>query len=95
MSYTAPIEIPNGVSKLTFAETDGSNLSVTSSLDFKGDTQKPTVALSTPAVSVSVSRNRSFLVTWAGTDKTSGVAGYDVDYRVGPTGSWVPCARSR
>ena len=90
MSYTAPIEIPNGVSKLTFAETDGSNLSVTSSLDFKVDTQKPTVALSTPAVSVSVSRNRSFLVTWAGTDKTSGVAGYDVDYRVGPTGSWVP-----
>ncbi|MBN2148378.1 MAG: hypothetical protein JW726_13395 [Anaerolineales bacterium] len=48
------------------------------------DTQAPTAAATCPAQSSSL----SFGVSWSGTDDMSGIASYDVQYRVG-TGSWA------
>ena len=32
----------------------------------------------------------AIILTWSGSDKTSGLANYDVEVRHGPTGSWTP-----
>jgi hypothetical protein len=53
-----------------------------------------TIILDTAAPSastgcVATTSQRSFPVSWVGSDATSGIAVYDVQYRVGPGGTWV------
>jgi hypothetical protein len=49
------------------------------------DTVLPTSSASSPAQSV----NLSFTVSWSGSDNASGIAGYDVQYRIGAGGTWT------
>jgi hypothetical protein len=48
------------------------------------DTAPPSSGAASPASTASV----SFVVSWSGTDSLSGIATYDVQYRVGGSGSW-------
>lgn len=50
------------------------------------ETTAPTVNISSP----SFSEVRSFTVVWTGTDSGSGVASYDVQYKVDDGGTWTP-----
>jgi len=88
-TYTAPINPPSGVSTLLYRETDGATMSATQTLTFKVDTSTPVATLSAPALSVRVSKNRTFGVSWSAVDVGSGAANYDVQYRTSTTGSWV------
>jgi len=49
------------------------------------DTVAPTITVNGPAASLS----DSFIITWTGTDATSGILHYDVQYRVGRGGAWT------
>jgi hypothetical protein len=49
------------------------------------DTAPPTTSASSPASSEST----AFTVSWSGSDGSSGIADYDVQYRVGSGGSWT------
>lgn len=88
-TYTAPIAVPSGESTLLYRETDGFAMSATQTLNFKVDTSTPTAALSAPVLTVPTSKTRSFGVSWSGADSVSGIASYDVQYRVGASGAWV------
>jgi beta propeller repeat protein len=58
---------------------------------FKVDTARPTATLSAPAISTTASKTLSFKVSWSGNDGAdpkSGIAAYDVEYKVGPKGTW-------
>ena len=48
------------------------------------DTIAPTASASSPATTA----EHAFTVSWSGDDATSGVATYDVQYRVGSSGTW-------
>jgi hypothetical protein len=48
------------------------------------DTTPPSSSATSPASTTS----DSFVVSWSGTDNLSGIATYDVQYRVGSSGSW-------
>jgi len=50
------------------------------------DTLAPVSSAASPANSLQT----YFTVTWSGTDAHSGVASYDVEYRVGSDGEWIP-----
>jgi hypothetical protein len=50
------------------------------------DTLAPVSSATAPASS----QLTSFVVTWSGTDALSGIASYDVQYRVGSDGTWTP-----
>ena len=49
------------------------------------DTAAPTSSATSPPSSASV----SFTVSWSGSDSLSGIANYDVQYRVGSGGAWT------
>jgi len=53
---------------------------------FYVDTQSPSSAVNTLAAEQDQSR---FNVRWSGSDATSGVTSYDVQYRYGLTGNWI------
>jgi beta propeller repeat protein len=55
------------------------------------DTVKPSATPSAPAISTNVSKTLSFKVSWSGSDPLpqSGIAAYDVEYKVGPNGTWT------
>lgn len=86
---TAPIQIPPGVSKLTYRDTDGITMRKTAALDFRVDTSAPTAAVSAPVFSVLTASGRTFPVSWGGADAISGVAGYDVEYKTSASGVWT------
>jgi hypothetical protein len=89
-TYTAPIQVPSGVSSLTYRDTDGVTMRKTVTLDFKVDGSAPSAAMSVPAFSVPNSNSRTFRASWGGADSVSGVASYEVEYRTSPSGAWVP-----
>ena len=49
------------------------------------DTVSPSSSATSPATTISL----SFAVSWSGSDGLSGVASYDVQYRVGSGGAWT------
>jgi len=49
------------------------------------DTVAPTSIATSPAMAT----NKGIVVSWSGTDATSGIQCYDVQYRVGATGVWT------
>jgi hypothetical protein len=89
-TYTVPVVIPNGLTKITFRDTDGVTLSATDSIDFKVDTTEPVATISSPAMSVLASKNRTFNVSWMGADTGSGIDSYDVEYKTSAAGAWTP-----
>lgn len=49
------------------------------------DTMAPTTTITSPAETLS----QTFTVSWSGNDNLAGVDNYDIQYRVGSTGSWT------
>jgi len=88
-TYTAPIPIPSGQSKLSYYESDGVLSSDIGTLTFKVDTTAPRATLASPALSVPWYVGRSFKVAWNGSDAGSGVDAYEVRYRTSTVGAWV------
>ncbi len=87
-TFAAPIAIPQGVHTLYYRDSES-----TSTIDYlpvKVDCGPPTSKVSVPLVSATLSGVRQFPVHWSGIDPVSGIAGYDVDYRLGKTGTWRP-----
>jgi hypothetical protein len=72
-----------------FKDAAGNQSAVYSATTFL-DTVKPSATLSAPAISTNVSKTLSFKVSWTGSDPLpqSGIAAYDVQYKVGPKGTW-------
>jgi hypothetical protein len=90
ITYTAPVTMPEGVSKITFRDTDGVTASDVGHLDFTVDTTHPTATVSAPLYSVLVSTTRSYRINWGGADAGSGIAREDVQYKSGAAGNWTP-----
>jgi hypothetical protein len=87
-TYTAPIEIPEGLSTLKYLDTDGVSMGTSATLSFKVDSIKPTASVSAPAISVPTSKDKTIVVSWQGADAGSGVERFQVQSRILPSGTW-------
>lgn len=56
---------------------------------FKIDATGPAVSISAPSISTKVSKALSFKVWWPGVDSGSGVASYDIQYKINAGGAWT------
>ncbi len=90
-TYATPIPTKQGVHTLYyFAEDAYGQKSDVEHATFKVDTVKPTASVSAPYFSTDQSTTRKFTVSLSSGDAApgSGVASYDVDKKVGASGSW-------
>jgi DNA-binding beta-propeller fold protein YncE len=77
-SFTAPL----GQNTLSYYSTDAGGTETTKQQAFKVDSVKPSTVLTAPAISTNVSKTTTFKVKWSGADTLSGVASYDVQYKL-------------
>jgi hypothetical protein len=80
------LEAVNGVKTVYVQYKDlNNNISDTVTDTIIFDNTAPTASAASPAHTFDL----SFTVTWSGTDNASGIASYDVQYRVGSGGAWT------
>jgi hypothetical protein len=90
---TGPLTLSDGPHALTAKAADAAaNVSpVSAAANVFIDKVLPTAAIATPALSTNETATTALTVTWSGSDAapSSGITGYDVQYKIGSTGTWV------
>lgn len=89
-TYTAPFAVPQGVHTLYYHDVEGTAVFATMQRTFKVDSVAPSPTVAAPLFSVLVSTSRSYPISWGGTDAASGLSVFDVQFRAGASGAWVP-----
>jgi len=90
VTYTAPFEVPPGVSAISYRETDGTNPGSVGTITLKFDPVVPSAGISAPQISVPTYAGPSYPVSWWGSDALSGAAAYEVQYGPSAGGPWTP-----
>jgi len=90
LTYTAPLSTTAGVRTLFYRGEDDFGLGEVGSKVVKWDPTAPVLSsLTVPKFASDVSKVSAVTIKWGGTDSGgSGVAGYDVEYKIGSSGAW-------